>query len=351
MLRLCCVALLVCCAVSVHAQPLKTWGYVAWWMPEGWRDQPLQNFERLVFFELAIDAQGNIPERNGWPERWSALRAAAGNTPIDVTVRCFDTTMFTAVFDTPAATNRLLSEIEYVAADQSVAGIQLDFEIYGVVSSQTLLAYRNFLLQLSERLHHMAPARQLTVFFSVGEAAALYDVNTLAQVDYVVVQGYDAHWQQGGESGPLSPLAGEDHETWSRSVQQALAAGVTRAQLVMSFPLYGYEWPVQSAQPRAKTMGEGRALYYAVGANTQDNSSVLARMKKYGYVYEPDSASSYYTYKRSGVWYAGWFEDGYALRQKADFLRAQKLRGVAFFSLGYDKGELVRRFLSDNPLH
>ena len=353
MLRLLCVTLLVCFTGSAHAEPLKAWGYVAWWMPDGWRDQPLKDFERLVFFELAIDAQGDIPERNGWPERWGELRGAAGDTPIDITVRCFDADLFTTVFDTPAATKKLLSEIEHIAADQGVTGIQLDFEIYDAVSPQMITAYRNFLQKLSQRLHHMTPARQLTVFFSVGEAAALYDADTLAQLDYVVVQGYDSHWQRGDESGPISPLAGEDHETWSSSLQQALAAGVTRDQLVMSFPLYGYEWPVQSAQPRAKTTGEGRALYYAApvdGADTQDQSSVKERMKKYGYVYDPISASSYYTYKQANVWYAGWFEDGYSLRQKAEFLQAQGLRGMAFFALGYDKGELVRGFLNDHPL-
>ncbi len=354
MLRLLYVALLVCVTASAHAQPLKAWGYVAWWMPDGWRDQPLQDFERLVFFELAIDARGDIPERNGWPERWSELRGAAGDTPIDVTVRCFDANLFSTVFDTPAATNKLLSEIEHIAADQGVAGIQLDFEIYDAVPPKAIAAYQNFLQKLSQQLHHMKPARQLTVFFSVGETADLYEVKTFAQVDYVVVQGYDSHWQHGDESGPLSPLAGEDHETWSSSLQQALAAGVTRDQIVMSFPLYGYEWPVQSAQPRAKTTGEGRTLYYAAAlpdVEPEDDSSVKDRLNHYGYVYDAASASSYYIYKQGDVWYTGWFEDGYSLRRKTDFLQEQNLRGVAFFALGYDKGELVRSFLSDHPLH
>ncbi len=330
----------MCCTLAVQAQPLKTWGYVAAWMPEGWKNLALEDFERLVFFEMAIDAQGNISARNGWPEKWGELRNAAARTPLDVTVRCFDAHIVSSVFDTPAVAQRLLQEIERIAADGSVAGIQLDFEIYDALKPETIAAYRRFLSTLAQHLHQMSPARQLTVFYSVGDALALYDAQSLAQLDYVVVQGYDSHWQHGDESGPLAPLVGDERETWASSLQQVLAAGARREQVVMSFPLYGYEWPVESNQPRAKTIGPGSVMYFAA-----TDSSIQARMAHYGYVYDAVSTSSYYTYQRAGVWYAGWFEDGYALRKKSAFIAAQGLRGLAFFALGYDKGELVGNHL------
>lgn len=352
LLRVWWATLLLLVAVSAQAQPLKAWGYIAWWMPDGWRELPLQDFQRLVFFDLAIDAQGAVPERNGWPERWGELRSAAAGTPIDVTLRCFDASVFSTVFSSAAATDKLLHEAELLVSEQGMAGIQLDMEIYTALSPQAIAAYRSFIARLSQRLHHMSPARQLTVFFNVGDAAALYDAPTLAQVDYIVLQGYDAHWQHGEESGPISPLAGNDQETWTRSLKLAGDAGASREKLVMSFPLYGYEWPVQSAEPRAKTTGPGRALYFSapqVGPEAADDtSSMQTRLRRYGYVYEPLSASSYYTYKHADRWYAGWFEDAYSLRQKAAFLQAERVSGVAFFALGYDKGELVRGFLHDH---
>lgn len=348
MLRPLLVALLLCCTVAAQAQPLQTWGYVASWMPDGWRDLPLQDFERLVFFETAFDEQGALSERNGWPDDWQALREAAGTTPLDVTVRCFDAALMAHVFDTPAAVQRLLLETESIAADERVAGIQLDFEIYDALKPETIAAYRQFLSKLTVYLHQMKPTRKLTVFYSVGEAATLYDATTLAQIDYVVVQGYDSHWQHGDESGPLSPLAGDERETWKSSLQQVLGAGAHREQVVMSFPLYGYEWPVESPQPRAKTIGEGRVLYYAAAMEDIDSSSIQDRLVHHGYVYDPVSTSSYYTYQKHNVWYAGWFEDGYALRNKSAFIESERLRGIAFFALGYDKGELVRRHLQEH---
>ncbi|MEQ1917292.1 MAG: glycosyl hydrolase family 18 protein [Gallionella sp.] len=348
MLRLFLAALFLCGTLSAQAQPLKTWGYVAAWMPDGWRDLALQDFERLVFFELAIDEQGNISERNGWPENWSEFRSAASLTPIDVTVRCFDANIVSNVFDKPAAVKRLLVETERIAADEGVAGIQLDFEIYDALKPETIAAYRQFLSTLSSHLHQMSPARKLTVFYSVGDATALYDSESLAQVDYVVVQGYDSHWQRGDESGPLSPLAGDERETWASSLKQVLDAGAQREQVVMSFPLYGYEWPVQSSQPRSKTIGGGRVLYYSAATDDGDGNSIRDRLDHYGYVYDAVSASSYYTYQKNNVWYAGWFEDGYSLRKKSEFIAAQGLRGLAFFALGYDQGELVRNHLKEH---
>ena len=348
MLRFFLAALFLCCTLCAQAQPFKTWGYVAAWMPDGWRDLALQDFERLVFFELAIDDQGNISEHNGWPENWSEFRSAAASTPVDVTVRCFDPAIVTNIFDKPAAVKRLLVEAERIAADEHVAGIQLDFEIYDALKPETIAAYRQFLSTLSFHLHHMSPARKLTVFYSVGDATALYDAQSLAQVDFVVVQGYDSHWQQGDESGPLSPLAGDESETWTSSLQQVLDAGAQREQVVMSFPLYGYEWPVLSPQPRAKTIGEGRVMYFAAATDDGDGSSIRDRLDHYGYVYDSISASSYYTYQKNNVWYAGWFEDGYSLRKKSEFIAVQGLRGLAFFALGYDQGELVRNHLKEH---
>ena len=50
-------------------------------------DLPLAELDRLLFFELKVDASGTITERNGWPERWTDLRLALErhNTPLDLT--------------------------------------------------------------------------------------------------------------------------------------------------------------------------------------------------------------------------------------------------------------------------
>ena len=45
------VALLLCQA-TVSATPLKVWAYSVWWLPDGWRNAPLKDIDRLLFLSL-----------------------------------------------------------------------------------------------------------------------------------------------------------------------------------------------------------------------------------------------------------------------------------------------------------
>jgi hypothetical protein len=151
--------LLACCllfpAFAAAAEPLRTIGYVAWWMPDSWRTLALEKFDRLLFFDLMFDASGEISERHGWPENWNELRAAAllSQTPLDLTLTCTDPVIFNRLFGSPAAVNILLEQAVALAAQDGVAGLQLDVEIYQGAKPAAIQAYRAFTRALSEQLH------------------------------------------------------------------------------------------------------------------------------------------------------------------------------------------------------
>ncbi len=77
------------------AQP-KAWAYLGWWLPDSWRKAPLSELDRLLFFDLKVNANGKIIERNGWPEKWVDLRIAVkqNKTPLDLTLTLFDSSSF-----------------------------------------------------------------------------------------------------------------------------------------------------------------------------------------------------------------------------------------------------------------
>lgn len=344
-----CVVLIFCiCTTNLKAEPLKTWGYITSWMPDSWRTLPLGDFERLIFFELAVNEHGDIRERNGWPEQWVDLRLAtqASATPLDLTVRCFDESVFNTLFTTPSAIQHFLEETLLLASDANVSGIHLDFEIYRSAQPEAVRQYRLFVQNLAAHLHQQSPVRQLSIFFPMGGDLVLYDALTLTEVNKVILQGYDAHWLNSPTAGPVAPLRGSDSNTWEKVLAQALELGLSRQSLLLSFPLYGYEWPVKSRKPRAKTTGEGVATYFSSGSNGGKVVSIQDRVRQYGAVYDAESCSSYYQFKQSdGRLVEGWFEDWWGLKCKRDFLVSEGLHGIAFFSLGYDQGELVEQFL------
>jgi len=116
----------------VQGQPLAGWGYVGWWLPQSWRTAPLEQFDRLLFFELKVGLDGRIQERHGWPEDWSALREQALNsrTPLDLTLTLFNPDEFNALFSSIEATRRLLDQSIALVAPFPMTGLQIDFEIY-----------------------------------------------------------------------------------------------------------------------------------------------------------------------------------------------------------------------------
>lgn len=329
----------------------KAWGYIAWWVPDSWRSLPLGEFDRLLFFDMPINAKGEISERNGWPERWSDLRGATqlSGTPLELTLSCFDAEIFNSLFATPQATQQLLDQAVELAGDAGVGGLHLDIEIYSQARPESIERYRSFTRDLSNRLRQLAPARTLSVFFPMGAEAPLYDAATLAQVDHVVLQGYDSHWLESKTAGPVAPLRGQEAVTWEKSVAQGLHLGVPRERLLLSFPLYGYEWPVKTGKLRAPTSGKGVKTFFAAvpeGDGPEVHVNVQERVRQFGATHDPVSGSSHYQFKRKdGKFVEGWFEDWWSLARKVDYLVSERLGGLAFFPLGYDRGELVEYFL------
>jgi spore germination protein len=342
------------CTLSANAGPQRVWGYVAWWMQDTWKTLPLTNFERLIFFQIDISSNGALEELHGWPDQWTGLTTAAAGSGValDLGLTLLEPAIFNAVFSSNAATQRLLSDALALASQPGVSGLHLDVEVNSRTAGLrvgTLKRFRSFVATLAQKLKQQSPPRSLTVFLPFGDYGAIYDSPTLARVDHAVLQGYDAHYLDSPNAGPVSPLAGEDFATWEKMLAQADKLGLARGRTVMSFPLYGYEWNVPSCTPRGQHEGKGETttlLPMDPQLAPTLNISITDRVARYGAQVEPLSDSLYYTFVSPvGVCTVGWFEDSYSLKRKADWLEKQNLRGLAFFPLGYDQGALVNIML------
>jgi spore germination protein len=332
------------------AEPGKAWAYFAWWLPQSWQSAPLNQLDRLLFFELKVNPQGLINERNGWPEKWVDLRAALNKnaTPLDLTLTILSERDFQTLFSSGVATRQLLEQATALADDSEVAGLHLDFEVFSNLPQAVQTRFRQFVVDLSSRLRSLKPSKNLSVFLPIGGASQIYDARSIGQVDYVVAQGYDSHWASGPSAGPVSPLDGSHSVTWKKAIGQALALGARRDKLLLSYPLYGYEWPTQDKNPQGLTRGVGVTTTLApvdprflpaIQVNIQD------RVKSFGSSNDPQSASSFYQFQKDGQWTTGWYEGQWALDKKIKFLEQQKLGGAAFFLLGYDDGKVMDTFL------
>jgi spore germination protein len=337
-------------AIAADAQ--KAWAYQAWWMPDSWKKAPLARLDRVLFFELKVSANGNISEKNGWPEKWNDLSLALSktNTPLDLTLTLLNAKDFIAVFSSDAATSTLLEQSANLASDQAVAGLHLDFEVYTQVPQVAQRRFQNFVIDLAKKLRSIIPAKNLSIFLPIGATTQIYNAASLAQVNHVVAQGYDAHWVTGPTAGPVAPLDGDSAVTWKNATAQALSLGVSREKLLLSYPFYGYEWQTRDKNPRGNSLTEGSKTTLTELSKPLSDvpHSTHERLKRHAPVNDVKSGSSYYQFQSNGQWTTGWYEGEWAMNQKIRFIDQQKLAGIAFFVLGYDDGKLINKFVSQH---
>lgn len=326
----------------------QVFGYHAWWMRDTWRTYDFGSLDKLMYFELRATGDGSFIETNGWPGEGTSLRSEArrAGTMVVPTVAVLDETSFTTLFGSPANMRRLLDNTMKAVLEAQADGVHLNFEMFAPVSRNVRGNITRFVQDLRAALDRQRPGAEITVFTPGFDYPDVYDEGALARVaDFLVVQGYDMHWSTGPSSGPLSPLRGWDGVNWESILKRYLDLGVPREKIVMTIPFYGYEWPTVSDQPGAPTRGMAKTITYApVSANYLPLIQVnaLDRVGRHGVRRDPVSQSPYYVYKGTDGWYQGWYEDTKSLQSKYEFIRREKLAGIAIFLLGYDGGQLMR---------
>lgn len=329
---------------SQSDQAYQTWGYQPWWMHANWPAIDLGLWRRVILFELPITAEGAISGKESLPPDWEDMAGQASRcgTAFDLAFTLFDETIFEQVFSSATRRETLLRQMLELHGQAGASGIHLDVEIYQNVSANAVKGYREFVKRLSRELRRKDARQLLSIFGVVGAKQELLDASTISAVHNIVVQGYDAHWRDSPVAGSVAPLKGGHKLSWENSLKYYLALGVPRSKLLFSVPYYGYEWPVENAQPGSATTGSGKDMTYAplpVEWVPKIQLSALEQGRAHGARRDPETGSSFYTYQDAqGNWWQGWYEDEASIARKMAFVEQEKLAGIAVFTLGYDAG-------------
>lgn len=322
-------------------------GYHAWWMRDTWQTYDFGLLDKVMFFEFEATADGTFVEQHGWPLAWTPLARQAHDTGTAFvpTVAVLNAETFRTLFTSPRRMQALHDNTMTLVRGASADGVHLNFEVFEAVPAEARRNLTAFVRGLRSALRTYRPDAQLSIFLPGFDHGEAYDEQALAAMaDFVVVQGYDMHWLTSVDAGPVAPLVGWNGANWGAILDRFLSLGVPRHKMLMAVPYYGYEWPTVSDQPGAATRGEGQPITYApVDADYLPliQVSAEARVAAYGKRRDPISQAPYYAYRGTDGWYQGWFEDAQSLRQKYDFVRRERLGGVAIFLLGYDAGRLT----------
>ncbi|MDX1495017.1 MAG: glycosyl hydrolase family 18 protein, partial [Longimicrobiales bacterium] len=282
---------------------------------------------------------------HGWPERWSDAMAAARAAGVQVvpTVSMHDADAFEALFADAGAVARLVDTLlGILATDAELAGLHLDVEVFRPVDPAARDGYTAFVARLAKAMRETHPTRTLSVFVLAFDDDDVYNERALGQIaDFVVVQGYDYHSMGSSNAGPVGAVRGWGRLSWENVLARFDGFGVPRERMVMSVPLYGYEWPVVSEEAGAAASGTAVTVPYAAPADIlPDAPRARQQGEAHGVRRDPESGSPYYVYRDGDGWRQGWYEDAESLRLKFAFVRENGLGGIALFPLAYGTEEL-----------
>jgi spore germination protein YaaH len=327
-----------------NARPFFVAGYHPYWAGRHWDGYPRDLLDELYFFELEAASDGSFLDRHGWPGQWTALIADAAEADVQLTptVSMHDPEAFQALFRDPDSVERLVSGIESLLAETpGLAGIHLDFEVFQPVDLTVRDGFTSFVARLRGRLRTVDPSLSLSIFTLAFDDDDVYDERSLAELaDYLVVQGYDYHHMASDSAGPVGPVVGWGRLNWSFVVDRFEALGVPPGRLVMTVPMYGYEWPVASDEVGARTAGAGVAVPLTAPEGVRPELPRAAdRISRHGARRDERSGVPYWVFRDGAQWYQGWAEDARSLSLKYDFVRERGLGGVAIFPIAYADAE------------
>lgn len=314
-------------------------GYLPWWMVAGWETLPWRKLDRVVLFDARVERSGSLLERE-WRSRAAVLRERSG-LALDLALTLETHAEFDALFTDAAARERLLSAALRWCEMPAIAGLHLDFEGFEAAHADAIAGFRAWLGSLDGERRRMG--KSLSAFFPADDEFAPYDAAAAKRIDYWVAQIYDAHWSESKTTGPLVTRVPANQVAVPRALGRLAALGIERGRVLLSVPLYGWEWPSASGSPGAAAHGAAKLLTFAETPQwlmPNDRRAAIELAKRHG-VRRDREHTPYYAYRDGAQWIQGWYEDIHSLTRKLAPERGQGYAGLAFFALGYDNGEIV----------
>lgn len=282
----------------------------------------------LSYFGYELEADGSLKKyQSAVSDSIVIAYAKDQGCRTSVTIICFDADIFTSVLDDEEKYTLFQSEVIELVSRLEVDEVIFDFEPLNTFPQETI---RDFSLDMKFALFEVPSVELIAVSIAMPAVDWNNDLNLehySMDFDKLIVMAYDYYWRNSPIAGPVSPLKGEN-----KNVQNTIATyleSVPKEQLIIAFPWYGYDWPVNSTQRKASTTGSGtaRTLAEIVTYTTQNNPT-----------YDTATQVPWLNYTNAQIQRQIWFEDSLSLSNKYFEITKNDLAGVGIWALNYANG-------------
>lgn len=215
---------------------------------------------------------------------------------------------------------KLINSLVGTAIQYDLDGINIDFE---KVTKDTAGAYLQFLRELTVKCH----ANDLIVSvdnYTPADYNAFYNLEEQGKiVDYVILMAYDEHYPGGEESGSVSSFG------FVEKGVRDMVSKVPKERVITALPFFTRLWKEEKTKSGTKV----------TSPSAYGMSSAESHLKAHDTTAEWDeeTAQYYAEYKENGDTYKIWLEEETSLKKKLETIMAQKVGGVAFWKLGFER--------------
>ena len=240
---------------------------------------------------------------------------------------------FTAVMNSTSARNKIENQLIAAAIEYSFDGINVDFEN---ISEDAADGYIQFMRELS------VMCRKNVIVLSVDvpvpmDFTAHYNRKALGEVcDYLMIMGYDEHYDGSEEAGTVASLSFEEE-----GIQNTLQE-VAAEKVVSGIPFYTRLWCTTTNEDGTTTV-TSEAMGMNQAQQTLENNQVEAS-------WDETTGQNYAQFNgESGELYQIWLEDTESLTRKLELIKNYDLGGVAEWKLGLEDDsvwDLIAKYIS-----
>ena len=224
-----------------------------------------------------------------------------------------------AILSKTSTRTKLVNGLAGAAIQYDLDGINIDFEHVKAASAD---AFLEFLRELVLKCH----ANDIIVSvdaYTPADYNAYYDLQEQGRVvDYVILMAYDEHYAGSKKSGSVSSIG------FVQSGVKNILAKVPADRVVVALPFYTRLWH------EVKTKKGVRVSSVAYGMSSAES---LLRANDVTSKWDKKTGQYYAQYKGNGGTYKIWLEEENSLKKKLDVVVANKVAGVAFWKLGFER--------------
>lgn len=200
------------------------------------------------------------------------------------------------------------------AKSYSLAGLNIDFEN---VSGEDRSYLTLFMASLYPKLKSAGITLSIDVSPDLGSSwTAAFDYEALGRYsDYVVLMGYEEHWNGSTKAGSVASLP------WLEHAVATLKKAVPEYKIIAALPTYTRDWSLSSPQSGSYDI-------------TLERQGDIYRQNKASLTWDSEIAQYLLKYVSQGVTRGIWTEDSRSLSAKVMMYESYNIAGYAFWYMG-----------------